>query len=66
MLIEKFKGLIDFYFVLLTLVLAFVLFFIDANDLKKKGLKKERKIVVGLSIALAVIGPLTYIISIIL
>lgn len=66
MLIERFKGLIDYYFLILTLIVAFVLFFVDAKALKNKGLDKERKLVVRLSIALVIIGPLTYILSIIL
>ncbi|NBI06238.1 CLC_0170 family protein [Senegalia massiliensis] len=65
-MIEKFKGLIDFYFVILTVIVAFVLFFIDAHKLNKKGLEKERKIAIVLSVALIIIGPFMYILSVIL
>lgn len=66
MIIEKFKGLIDFNFVALNLIIAFVLFFIDKRALNQKGLEKERKIVVGLSVALVIIGPLAYILTLVL
>lgn len=62
-MIDKFKELIDFYFVILTIIVAFVLFFIDATNLKKKGLKKERKLAVALSIILVIMGPFLYILS---
>jgi len=65
-MIDRFKELIDFYFVILALVVAFVLFFIDSANLKKKGLKRERKIALTLSIILLVMGPFLYILSVVL
>jgi len=65
-MIEKFKGLIDFYFVILTVIVAFVLFFVDSNKLDKKGLEKERKIAITLSVILIIVGPFMYILSLIL
>lgn len=65
-MIEKFKGLIDFYFVILTVIVAFVLFFIDANKLNQKGLEKEKKIARVLSVILIIVGPFMYILSLIL
>lgn len=63
-MIDKFKEMIDFYFVILTLIIAFVLYFIDATNLKKKGLEKERKIAIVMSIVLSIMGPFIYILSI--
>ncbi|MGO1370007.1 CLC_0170 family protein [Senegalia sp. (in: firmicutes)] len=65
-MIDRFKELIDFYFVILTLLVAFVLFFIDSTNLDKKGLKKEKKIAITLSIIMLVMGPVLYILSVVL
>ncbi|MGO1652071.1 CLC_0170 family protein [Senegalia sp. (in: firmicutes)] len=65
-MIDRFKELIDFYFVILTLLVAFVLFFIDSTNLDKKGLKKEKKIAIALSVIMLIMGPFLYILSIVL
>lgn len=66
MIIEKLKSLVDIYFVFLMLFAAFVLFFIDSKNLQNKGLKKESKIAEILSLVILVIGPLSYIVLLIL
>ncbi|MGO1371723.1 MAG: CLC_0170 family protein [Senegalia sp. (in: firmicutes)] len=65
-MIDRFKELIDFYFVILTLLVAFVLFFMDSINLDKKGLKKEKKIAIALSVIMLIMGPFLYILSIVL
>ncbi|MBS4535140.1 hypothetical protein GOQ29_05840 [Clostridium sp. D2Q-14] len=63
---EKLKEIVDLYFLILNLIIAFLLFFIDRKTLEEKGLVKEKKVVVGLSIALVTIGPLVYILTMVL
>ena len=62
-IMEKFKGIVDYYVVLMFVIIGIITLVTDVRWLKEKERDKDIKIAKGIGFSYIVIGPLLFLIT---